>query len=697
MSATQKLLRFGVFELNLDTEELRKNGTLLKLSPQPFQILSLLASRAGQIVMREEIRQRIWGGETYVDFEHGMNQCIKQIRNALGDNPDNPVYIETLPRRGYRFLAPVSAKTIPAPQPRVVESKSGELPRLPVLIGGRVIAPAGAGALAPSYPAAMPDAEARAGPVSEAADIPPSRLRRWRISLICIGSPFVLVALIAAGLYLHEHIYIFKPTGKDTIVLADFDNKTGDPVFDDTLKQELAIQLEHLPFLDALSDRKVAETLKLMNRTGSERLTEDVAHDVCLRTNSDVMLSGSIVGSGSQYVIDLKAVDCNTGDVLANAQEQAVGKEAVLKAMDTATWHLLGKLGGSLSSVQKYATPLVEATTPSLEALQAYSLGLKASSTKGDTAALPFFQRAVELDPNFARAYVSMSEALANLNERGRAVENARKAYELRDKVKSERERYAVETIYYLAATGELEKAAGVNELWQQTYPRDITPLIYTTDIYGSLGDWEKVLEKARATVRLDPTNVGNYSNLGNAYAALNRLDEADAVYKQAEALKLEGELLLVNRYLLAFLKADTTQMAQLTAAAMGKPGTEDLLLAIQAWTEAWHGKFKNARGLTRRAMDLARHNDAKEAAAIYQAYLSYSEVESGNREQAVSDAEAAVKLAANHDVRPVVALTLARTGHTAEAQKHAAELDRAFPLDTLVQRFWLPTIRAAI
>ena len=237
------------------------------------------------------------------------------------------------------------------------------------------------------------------------------------------------------------------------------------------------------------------------------------------------------------------------------------------------------KLGESLSSVQKYATPLEEATTPSLEALKAYSLGRKTRFAKGDTAALPFYKRAVELDPNFAMAYRSMSVVYGNLNEVGRAAENARKAYELREKV-SERERFAIEAIYYTYATGELEKAAQTYELWQQTYPRDYLAYINLGDIYGILGNWEKALREASGALRLEPNDENNYLNLGNDYANLNRLDEAEAVYKQAEERKLEGEFLLPNRYQLAFLKGDTAQMAQLVAAAMGKPGTEDLLLA---------------------------------------------------------------------------------------------------------------------
>jgi tetratricopeptide (TPR) repeat protein/predicted Ser/Thr protein kinase len=533
-----------------------------------------------------------------------------------------------------------------------------------------------------------PSSEARAAQVHVAGR------KLWKV---LVPAALVLVATAIGGmLYFRSRQAMARLTDKDTIVLSDFDNKTGDAAFDDTLKQGLSVQLEQSPFLALVSDRKVNETLKLMGRPAGDRLTPEVAHEVCQRTGSKAMLTGSIAGLGSQYVIGLKAVNCNTGDVLAEAQEQAAGREAVLKALDAAAVSMRGKLGESLSSVQKYATPVEEATTPSLEALKAYSLGLKTEYAKGDTAALPFFKRAVDLEPSFAMAYAWMSYVYKDLNEVGRAAENARKAYELREKV-SERERFSIEGTYYFNVTGELEKATQTYELWQQTYPRDDFPYLVLAFVSGILGNWEKALEESQAAMRLDPNNIPSYVNLGYDYTTLNRLDDAEAVYKQAEERKLESELLLDNRYGLAFLKGNSAQMGQLLSAAMGKPGAEDLLLATQADTEGWYGRLKNAHELTGRAMDSALHNDAKETAAEYQAGAALREVEAGNREQARAEAKAAVKLAPNRDVREIAALVLARAGDTGGAEKLAAELDIAFPLDTLVQRYWLPTIRAGV
>ncbi len=521
---------------------------------------------------------------------------------------------------------------------------------------------------------------------------PKSIVVRW----VTVAGMVVLAIALAIGAWLFHTRKAQALTNKDTIVLADFDNKTGDGVFDDTLRQGLSVQLEQSPFLSMISESKINQTLKMMGRQAGDRLTPEVTREVCQRTGSKAMLTGSIAGLGNQYVIGLKAVSCQSGDVLAQAQEQAAGKEGVLKALDAAAVSLRGKLGESLSTVQEYATPLDEATTSSLEALKAYSLGMKTNLAKGDIAAIPFYKRAVDLDPNFAAAYSGLSEIYSDHNEVGLAAEYARKAYELREKV-SEWEKFNIEAYYYFDVTGELEKAAQTYELWRQTYPRSSGTYRNLGNISSNLGNYEKALEEYREALRLGPDNVNNYANLGVAYQNLNRLEEAEAVYKQAEERKLDSEFLLMNRYVLAFLKGYVAQMERFASAAIGTPGTEDWLLAIQSDTQAWYGKLKNARELTRRAMDSAEHNGAKESAAGYQAESALREVEAGNRKQARAEANAALKLAPSHDAKTMAALALARSGDPAGAEKLATELDRTFPLDTLVQRYWLPTIRAAV
>jgi tetratricopeptide (TPR) repeat protein len=517
--------------------------------------------------------------------------------------------------------------------------------------------------------------------------------RLWKL---LIPATAILVAAIGGWFYFRSHRTATALTEKDTIVLADFDNKTGDAVFDDTLKTALNVSLRQSPFLNVLSDSEVEKTLQQMTRPAGTRLTPEVVRELCQRAGSKAYLAGTIGSLGSRYVLGLRAVNCRSGDTLAEEQVTAASKEKVLDTLGEAASKLRGELGESLSSVQKYETPVADATTSSLEALKAYSLGQKTRFAKGETAALPFFKRAVELDPKFALAYRAMAVAYSDGNEIGRAAEYSRKAHDLREKV-SERERFSIDGFYYLIATGELEKAAQTYELWKQTYPRDFIPYGNLGYIYVSLGNYEKALEESREALRLEPNNVVSYLNVGGGYTSLNRLDEAEVVYKQAEERRLESETLLLGRYQLAFLKGDAPKMAQLASAAMGKPGTEDLLLAAQADTEGWYGKLKNAHELSRRAMDSAEHNDAKESAASYQAAAALREVESGNREQARADANAALKLAPNRDVRVVAALALARAGDTTAAERLVAELDKTYSLDTQVQRYWLPTIRAAV
>jgi serine/threonine protein kinase/DNA-binding winged helix-turn-helix (wHTH) protein len=519
--------------------------------------------------------------------------------------------------------------------------------------------------------------------------------KRARQRWIWAASAALLVVLAVAAALSWRSYNSPKLTDKDTIVLADFDNQTGDLVFDDALKQALSIQLEQSPFLDLVSESKVNETLKLMEHSAGDRLTPPVAREVCLRTSSKAVVTGSIAQLGSEYVVGLKAVNCDTGDMLAEAQESAAGKDGVLKALGAAAVTLRGKLGEPHPSVEKYATPLEAATTSSLEALKAYSLGQKTKFAKGDTAALPFYKRAVEIDPNFAMAYLAMSIVYHNMNEVTRSADNSRKAFELREKV-SEREKFQIEARYYANATGELEKAAETFQLWQQTYPKSDPPYRGLAFVAANLGDHEKGLQQRLEALRLEPNNGINYGAVGAEYAALNRLDDAEAVYKQAEDRKLESEDLPLDRYVLAFLKGDTAQMTQVAVGAMGKPGTEDLVLASQADTEGWYGRLKNARQLTQRAMDSAERNDAKETAAIYRAGAALREVEAGNREQARADADNALQLGPTRDVQAMAALALARAGDTSAAEQLVAELDQQLPLDTMAQRYWLPMVRAA-
>ena len=694
MGATQKLLRFGSFELNLATEELRKNGIPLKLSPQPFRILALLASSSGQIVTREEIRQQVWGGETYVDFEHGMNQCIKQIRTVLGDNTDNPVYVETLPRKGYRFLAPVSAKTIAA-QPTVVESQSGLRSALPATAGAAPVAmvdPGKATALLPSE-VATPAIVASSAPAAVAVELAPAvaslpattRPRNWlRLTLVTV----MVIALIAGIVYWHSQ-RASALTEKDTIVLADFNNTTGDAAFNDTLKQALAIQLEQSPLLTVLSERKVIETMRLMNRPADQRITKEVAAEVCLRNNSKLLLEGSIAAIGDHYLITLKATNCQTGDSIASAVAEAENRNQVVKVLGEVGNQLRKKLGESRPSVEKFNTPLERATTSSLEALVAFTQAQKMLS---QASAIPYLKRALEMDPNFARAYASLGAVYHNLGDTKSEIENLNKAYELRDRV-SQREQLQFEGYHYMLVTGQMEKAIETYSEWIQTYPEDPKPHATLGFIYTQLGRYKKAEIEMLEGIRL--SGHSDYNLIG-VYVCLNRLDDAQALLEQARR-RDDSPFLRELTYSLAVLRGDNAAMQEQLAWAMGRPGEEDRLLSAQSDTEAYYGRIAKARQLSAGAVQSATHAEVQEAAAEWRANEALREAETGNSVGARQRAAEALALNTEPDVEVKAALALARAGDAGRAQKLVDKLNHELPLDTMTQNYWLPTIRAAI
>jgi serine/threonine protein kinase/Flp pilus assembly protein TadD len=515
--------------------------------------------------------------------------------------------------------------------------------------------------------------------------------RRWKLPVFAVVA-FLLV-LLAAGVYWRLHSAA-RLTERDTVVVADFTNTTGDPVFDDALKQALAVELEQSPFLNILSDQKVSETLRLMGRSSSDRLARDVARELCLRTGSKAMIAGSVSSLGSQYLLGLSAVDCNSGDSIAKEQVQTPKKEDVVKALGKAASTLRGKLGESLATIQKYDTPVEQATTPSLEALQAYSLGLRTLRTQGEEAAIPLLKRASEMDPNFAMAYARLGTEYSNLGQIALGSQNAKKAYELRERV-SERERFYIDSHYYDYANGESENAAQVYDLWKQTYPRDVVPYANLGNIYFAIGQYEKALLQFQEALRLEPDNVNGYTNLAVTYIDMNRFDEARKLLEQARSLRLENVSLLVNLYVLAFFRGDVVEMQRQVAAAKGKLGIEDALTALQSDTEAYHGHFEKARELTRLAEDTARRRGDPETAASYRAEAAIREAEVGHGALARQDVAAALTMSANRNVRIQAALALARTGETTRARVMARDLQKETSTNTILNSYWLPTIRA--
>ena len=520
----------------------------------------------------------------------------------------------------------------------------------------------------------------------------PLRLRKglWKFA-----RPDSADRLVHSGWALLSFASNKRLTEKDTIVLADFDNKTGDAVFDDALKQAMAVELGQSPFLNVLSDRKVNETLRMMGRPANERITGDVGRELCLRTGSKALLGGTISSLGSHYLVDLNAAACSTGDTLAKEQVEATSKEDVLKALSRASSSLRTKLGESLPSVQKFDVP-IEATTSSLEALKNYSMGITIKREKGDVPSIPFLKRAIELDPNFPMAYAGLAMTYENLGQFSLALESATKAYRLRDRV-SERERLRITEAYFVAA-GELEKAMQACELWAANYPRDSIPLVNMGANYSAMGQPEKALTEFQEALQLDPDNVTIYAALGAAYLRLNRLDEAKVTIDQAFAHKLDSGYLRLAMYELAFLRGDSAQMEQQVAWAGDKPGNDDdWLLSMQSDTEAYYGRLSQARDLSRRAVDSAVRSDTKETAALWQINAAQREVEVGNKAGATQGINAALALSPGRDVTTMAALTLARVGDTTRANALVEELEKSYPDYALLKLYWLPTINAAI
>jgi DNA-binding winged helix-turn-helix (wHTH) protein/tetratricopeptide (TPR) repeat protein len=636
------ILRFGVFEVDLRSGELRKQGVRIKLQEQPFQVLSTLLRRHGDVVTREELRAQLWQSDTFVDFDNGLNTSINKLRESLGDSADNPRFIETLPRRGYRFIAPVS--------PEAGTSQTG---------------------------------------------VATTVTSRWKIAagVMAVLVVAATVSVVAAWRSRQKQ----RLTDKDTIVLADFTNTTGDPIFDDTLKQGLRVQLEQSPFLNILSDEKASEELQLMGRAKDERLTKELARDLCQRVGSKALLAGSISSLGTHYVIGLGAFNCNTGDGLASEQVEADSREHVLTALGKSATKMRAKLGESLASIQKHDAPPEQASTPSLDAFMAYSMGLKTWSLKGANASIPFFKRAVELDPNFAMAYGRLGTAYATGTvEAGLSILNIRKAYELRDRV-SDRERLYLESHYYHYATEQLEKAAETYELWEQVYPRDPVPSDNLVSVYSSLGKLEQALAQAKLTMQLSPDRVESYEDLSGAYLQLNDWVETEAVLTQAEVRKLESENLSWAGYFLNFQKGSIEGMNRVATSTRDRTHMGAPVLAWQAFFEAYQGHAKKSWELWRRSVESAKKEGTPERAATLQVLAGRIEGALGLSSQAHADAEAALKLAKNEATEAEAAVTLAQIGDAPQAIRLASELDKEYPLSDLIQRDILPTIRAEL
>jgi len=535
-------------------------------------------------------------------------------------------------------------------------------------------------------------ATAMSAPVLTTPALAPPHWFGWQTA---VAGAAVLVALLATAGWFFSMRRAHALSQSDTIVLTDFVNKTGDPIFDDALRQGLAAQLQQSPFLSLVSDQRIQQTLRMMGKPTDSKITSAIAGELCQRTGSKAYMSGSISSIGTQYVIGVSAVNCQTGDFLAQEQVTANGKENVLRALGEASTKLREKLGESLKTVKNLDTPIEQATTSSLEALQAYSLGRKTLQTNADfTAAVPLFKHAIELDPKFAMAYAILGTTYQNLGEKTLAAQNTRKAYELREHV-SEWEKFYVESHYYHFVTGNLEKARQVYELWGQIYPRETVTRSNLGVIYQTLGQYDKSLEEFHEAVRINPSDGLNLGNLVTGYLHLNHFDEARASGDEALAKNLDTPELHFDLYQVAFLKKDAEGMAKQVAWSSGKPGKENVILYLEAGTAAYAGKLRVARELSRKATTSAASAGESEVAAGCEAAAALWEALYGNGGEARKRVIGTLAQSNGRDAQYVAAFALALIGDSAGAGALADDLEKRYPLDTIVRFNYLPTLRA--
>ena len=652
---TRDLVRFEDFELDLRAYQVRRSGRTLKLERIPMEVLLLLAERRGQLVTREEIIEKLWGKDVFLDTDNAINTAIRKIRQVLKDDPEQPRFVQTITGKGYRFIAPV---TEPGTKEEAKERKGDS---------------------------------ARAARKEEAAT--GTNLRKhWTL--------LVRAAVVVAALALAGYFYFHRAprlTYKDTIVLADFANSTGDPVFDETLRQGLAVQLGQSPFLSLISDERIQQMLKLMAKPADTRLTPEVSREICDRTASAAVLDGSIASLGSQYVLTLRATDCRTGEVLAEEQVQVARKEDVLNALSQISSKFRTRVGESVATVKRHDTPLAEATTPSLEALKAYSMGWKVSFSTGPAAAIPFLKRAIEMDPNFASAQALLGRFYGDIGETVLSAKYSGEAYRLRDHA-SDQEKFFISASHNLQVTGNLEKAQQTCDLWIQTYPRSWLPHgLLSGGIYPPLGKYEKAAQDAQTAIRIDPDFSIGYANLAASYVSQGRMADAEDTLQRASERTLDIPDFYVLRYVIAFLKEDKTGMEREAAQPREKPGVDDWMSNAEAFVAAYSGRLEEARKMSRRAADLARKDDRRDTEALYETDAAVREALFGNVSSAKQGTKRALDLSKSRDVRYGAGLALALSGDSLRSQAISDGLSRRYPEDTRIQFIYLPTMRALL
>jgi eukaryotic-like serine/threonine-protein kinase len=662
-NAVRQFYEFGPYRIDPDHRRLTRETKPIPLQPKAFDILLVLVQNSERVVPKDDLMKAVWPG-TFVE-ESNLAQNISVLRKSLGDTVGENRYVVTVPGRGYRFAEKVQV----VDEGEIVTEEEDKL-------------------IVESHTRSRMVVEEQQAVNALAAK---PRSLRWLVlgSLLCV--------LVATGAYLYTH-RAPKLTEADTIVLADFDNKTGDAVFDDALRQGLSAQLAQSPFLNLLSDSRAAQTLALMNRPKDAPLTPELAREVCQRTASTAVLDGSIAQIGTHYLLTLKAAACSTGDSLASIEAEAIDKNHVIGALGELASKVRSKLGESLASVLKYDVQPSDVTTPSLEALRAYSLAVRAMRSNKPVESVTLFREAIRLDPNFAEAYSGLASNYFNMGEASQAEENGRKAYELRGHV-SEREKLSIEMYYAAFVTRNFEEARKSAQAAIQIYPR-AWPTMANLGVFDTyLGEYDESLTMSKKVMELAQGSMQVYTNLMIDCLHENRLDEAEAVAREASNHHLDAAFLHETLYQIKFLRRDTAGMQHEAEAALAfaRDGLDDLMFYYESDTVAYSGEFTKARELTARAVDYTVRGGQKETAAEYEAESAVREALAGNSSAARQRADRALALSKGRNAMAIAGIALALAGDTAGATRIADDLEKRFPEDTVMHYNSLPVMRASI
>jgi DNA-binding winged helix-turn-helix (wHTH) protein len=679
-----EIFQFGEYQIDPLARTLRRREELVTLNRRAFDVLLYLVQNPGRAVTRDELLKNVWA-ETFVD-ENSLAQSISALRRALEEKPGDNSYIITLPGRGYQFVSPVQivGPATVAPEIDVREKNGNTQPEAPITVAGD----SSRGLL---FQRQTIQTSVTTTEEDLRISAPISQNRFARTVPILIAAAALVAAGVGGAQYWRSHRER-KLTEKDPIVLADFDNTTGDPVFDGTLRTALNVSLRQSPFLNVLPESEIEETLQQMNRPAGTKLTREVARELCLRVSSKAYIGGAIASLGTQYVVELKAVNCQNGDALAQEQRAAASKEKVLDTLGEMASKMRGQLGESLATVKKFDVPLERATTSSLEALKAYTGAVDVSSP-----ALPHLLRAIELDPNFAMAYSKAGSEYIDSGQQVKANEYYSKAFQLREHA-TEREKLEIAANYYSLATGELDKAARAFQEFTARYPQEVGEGQLAV-VYALQGRYEEAAEAEGTTARITVARgeFFNYANLANYALALQRFDEARRIIQDAQARGMDDRILHEPLYALAFLHTDSAALAaeQQYFSASSRPYWG---LELASDTEAYAGHLQEERELSTQAVDWATRKDDKETGAIDMAIAAQREAAYGNPAEARRLAAAALKLApTSWATESEAALAFALAGDVSHAAPLAQDLEKLFPLNTQMQSVWLPAIQAQL